>query len=94
MFKPELPKRELSFIDSLKRFRKKPIIDDLGNLPKKELKSSMQGLLGNYLLRQITPDNLDIDIFDNIMRFKQKNNMDIGLKQKGKDNFFNLNWRF
>ena len=94
MYNPKLPKKELSFIDSLKRFSRKPIVDDLSKLPKKGLKDSMQGLLGNYFLRRMTPENVDIDLFENIMRFKLKNNMDIGLKQKGKDSFFNLNWRF
>ena len=94
MFNPKLPKRELSFIDSLKMFSKKPIIDDLERLSGKDINKSMQGLLGNYLLRQITPDNFNIDLFSKAMKLKLKNDMEIGLSQKGKDSFFNLGWRF
>ena len=94
MFNPKLPKRELSFIDSLKRFSKKPIVDDLSKLPKKGLKDSMQGLLGNYLLRRMTPENVDIDLFNHMMNFRLKNDMKIGLSQKGKDSLLNFNWRF
>lgn len=94
MYNPELPKKEISFINSLKRFSKKPIIDDLGKVPNRDLGKSMQGLLGNYLLRQLTPENVDIDLFKRMMNFKLKNNMDIELGQKGKQSLLNFNWRF
>ena len=94
MFKPELPKRELSFIDSLKMFSKKPIIDDLERLSGKDINKSMQGLLGNYLLRKMTPKNLDIDLFEHMIRFQPNENINFGLKQDGRDTKFNFNWRF
>jgi len=77
-----------------RQFREKPIYDDLEQFQVKDMDKTMKGLLGNYLLRQISPESLDIDLFENMLKFKPNKNFELGVQQKGKNNLLNLNWRF
>ena len=91
---PKIPKTEHPLMKSLRKLGNKPVFGDLEYLPDNDIGKSMQGLLGNYLLRQMTPKNLDIDLFEHMLKFKPNKNFEVGVQQKGKDSLFNLNWRF
>ena len=54
---------------------------------------ALKGLLGQYLLNEILPNNMNIDLKDRSMNYSTKNNMDIG-SNRGDTNFLNLGWRF
>ena len=45
-------------------------------------------------MRKLTPKYMDIDLFEHMIRFNPTSNLDIGVRQEGKTNFFNLGWRF
>ena len=95
MYTQNIPKQEHPFIANLKRFSDKPIFGDLERLPKINKGQMLEGLLGNYLLRQITPENMDINLLENMFKFRPKNkNMELGFRQRGKDNMLDLSWRF
>tara|TARA_R100001198_G_scaffold10412_1_gene4486 strand:+ start:63 stop:347 length:285 start_codon:yes stop_codon:yes gene_type:complete len=94
MYTPKLPERQLTFIDSLKRFSKKPIARDLSNIPGGSMENAMQGLLGNYFLRQMAPKDFNIDLFKHAIEFNPTDKLSLGLSEEGKNKMLNLNWRF
>ena len=94
MYKPELPEKRLDFLKIMEGFTDKPISGDLEHIYKAEPKDALQGLLGNALMRHITPENMDIDFLEHMFRFRPNKKMDISLGQEGKTNFLNLGWKF
>jgi hypothetical protein len=94
MYTDKKPAKHNSFLDYFKQYSDKHIFSDIGKIYKKEPHQAVQGLLGNYLMREITPENLDIDLFDKILRYKPNEKMDISLGKEGKTSFLDLGWRF
>lgn len=94
MLKQEVPNKKQGFMDIMARLKDKPISQDLENIYGIKPKQAFQGLLGNALMREITPENMDIDLFEHMVRFRPTSNLDIGVGQEGRTNFFNLGWRF
>ena len=94
MYTSDLSKKQHPLLTSIKKLSKNRFIDDLGHLPGGDKGKSMEGLLGNYLMRQMMPENIDIDLLQHLIKFKPKKNIDIELAQKGKNSLLNFNWRF
>jgi len=87
-------KKQHPLLRTIRKLSKSRFIDDLGHLPNNDKGKSIQGLLGNYLMRQMTPKNLDVNLLEHLVKFKPRKNIDIELAQKGRNSLFNLNWRF
>ena len=94
MYTSDLSKKQHPLLKSIKQLSKNRFIDDLGHLPDNDKGKALQGLLGNYLMRKMTPENLDIDLLEHLIKFKPRKNIDIEFGQKGKNSLFNMNWRF
>ena len=94
MYSANIPKKQNSFLKRLGTLGKKPVFRDLGRLPSDSLEKTMQGLLGNYLLRQMTPESVDIDLFQHMLKLRPNKNFELGLQRKDKNSLLNLNWRF
>jgi len=94
MYTPELPRRENPFLAKLRKFSKKPVFDDIGDISDLNREDSFKGLLGNYLMRQMTPDSMDIDLLNQAFRFRPHDRFEMGLEQRGSNSLLNLNWRF
>ena len=73
---------------------KKRISEDLASAYKLKPGKAFEGLLGNYLFRQIVPEDMEIDLFDKAIRFNPSDNLGISLGQEDGDTSFNLDWRF
>ena len=94
MYKDKLPNKRKSFLDYFKQYSDKHIFSDIGKAYKKEPHEAVQGLLGNYLMRELTPENLDIDLFDKMLRYRPNEKMDISFGKKDNTSFLDLGWRF
>ena len=94
MYNPELPKRQNPFLAKLRSFSKKPIFKDIERMPGLDRQDSLKGLLGNYLMRQMTPDSMDIDLLSQAFRFRPNDRFEMGLRQRDGNSLLNLNWRF
>jgi hypothetical protein len=94
MYTDKLPNKRQSLLDYFRQYSDKPIFSELGKAYKKEPHEAVQGLLGNYIMDEISPENMDIDFLENMIRFKPHPKMDISLSQEGKTNFLDLGWRF
>ena len=81
------------FANRFKKFAKRDIIQDLEKTYKNKDKDFGKGLLGNYIMRKLTPDNLDIDLLSNTIGYN-KDNFGFSFGQQGKNSSLNLNWRF
>ena len=94
MYTDKLPNKRNSLLDYFRQYSDKPIFSELGKAYKQEPHQALQGLLGNYIMDEVTPESMDIDFLENMLSFKPHPKMDISLSQKGKTNFLDLGWRF
>ena len=94
MYEQRKSNKKRSFIYIMAGFKDMPISKDLEHIYGIKPKKAFQGLLGNALMREITPENMDIDLFEHMVKFRPTSNLDIGVGQEGKTNFLNLGWRF
>ena len=53
-----------------------------------------KGLLGQYMLSKVLPQNMKADLKTKSIDYSPTDNLDIGLSKRGNTNFLNLGWRF
>ena len=94
MYEQRKSNKKRSFMDIMAGLKDMPISKDLENIYGAKSGQALQGLLGNAIMRKLTPKNMDIDLFEHMIRFNPTSNLDIGVRQEGKTNFLNLGWRF
>ena len=94
MYTSKLPNKRSSLLDYFRQYADKDVFKDLAKVYDKEPHQTAQGLLGNYIMRELTPDNLDIDLIDKKLSFSPTDNFNLGVGKRGDTNFLNLGWRF
>ena len=94
MYTDKLPNKRNSLLDYFRQYSDNQLLSDIGKVYKEEPHQALQGLLGNYIMEEITPESMNIDFLENRIKFKPHPKMDISLSQEGKTNFLDLGWKF
>ena len=58
------------------------------------LEDAGKGLLGQYLLNQVLPDNISADLKDKRIDWNVNDRLDLGLSENKGTTFLDLGWRF
>ena len=55
---------------------------------------ALKGLLGQYMLNELLPSNVRIDLKDKKLNYQANDRLNIGLREKDNTKFLDLGWRF
>jgi hypothetical protein len=55
---------------------------------------ALKGLLGQYMLNELLPSNVKVDLKDKKLNYQANDRLNIGLREKDNTKFLDLGWRF